>query len=512
MKLKFWSAVAASTALLAAALLTGCSTGREAGKVSNAPERVSASQKRIPKWISDIPEDAEYLYYVGSSTDTESFDAGKKEAVGDALSQVVATIGIKATSTATFEERFFAEEYTTTIQTELITEGRAKLQDAEISEIYYEQWSRPDGSEFFRVWLLLKYSRAEIAAEQARLEEILRLKYGEVQHFEAKAAEYTQQGRLIDAVSAHLSASASALKIDDGEVFFDRNIIRASELLLKTRLRKSGEDQVGWVGSPLPEPLVLQVYYLDGENEVPVPGAPIRFGYRVPKTRSAGYKWSVSSAVTDQKGTAGFDVQLIHEVSDENRVDARIDLSSQMSQLRSAPSQYRESIEALEDALNRTRAVFLFKSDTKAREIMTAAYFMQFDKSGGVIVKPAAAPAFYDVLYGKDFAIRIIDLNPEALVGADRSEILQELDARAPKNALRILYGTVRIVEHDTLSGYEVVRAMAEVSLLDRKSGDIIRTWQLQRSGTGSSREAAEINALVQVGSSLGEIVSNTIP
>jgi hypothetical protein len=140
---------------------TGCATGKGAGTVSAAPERVYASHKKIPSWISTIPEDREYLYYVGTSTDAENFDSGKKVAIGDALSQVVATIGIRATSTASYEERYFAEEYTTTIESELLTEGKAKLQDAEINEIYHEQWNRPDGSSFFRVWLLLKYSREE---------------------------------------------------------------------------------------------------------------------------------------------------------------------------------------------------------------------------------------------------------------------------------------------------------------------------------------------------------------
>lgn len=499
-------------ALCAVLLLSGCATGKGTAKFAQSPEQVYASHRKVPSWISSIPEEKRYLYYVGSSSDADSFDAGKNEAIGDALAQVVATIGIKATSTATYEERYFAEEYTTTIQAELLTEGKARLQDTEISEIYYEQWERGDGSGFFRVWVLLKYSREEIEREQERLAEIMRLKYGEVEHFEKQAAEYEQQHRLIDAVAAHLNASASALKIDDGEVYFDRNIIHAGELLLKVRVRKSGEDQIGWVGEGLLEPLEMQLYYLDGDREVPVPNAPVRFSYRVPKIKSAGYKWTVSQGITDQEGRVFYPVRMIYEVSDENRVDARIDLSSQMSQLRAAPSQYRESIESFEDVLYRAHTTFFFKSDTRAREIVTAVYFTQLDEKGAVIVKPVAAPSFYDVLYGKRFSIRVIDLKPASLEGKSSGEIYDELDARAGKGVQRIIFGTVQIVEYDKISGYDTARATAEATLFNRETGEIIRTWQIQRSGTGSSREAARLNALTQVGTSLGEIVSNTMP
>jgi hypothetical protein len=499
--------------LQAVLMLAGCASGKNArNTVKNAPIRVYASEKKVPSWITDIPDEKRYFYYVGTSTDTSSFDAGKEEAVGDALSQVVATIGIRASSTASYEERYFAEEYTTSIETELITEGRAKLQDAEIREIYYERWEGPQGNSFFRVWVLLKYSKEEIEKEQARLAEILQLKYGEIQKFEEMAAQYEQDNLLVRAVSAHLSASVSALKIDDGEVYFDRNIIQANEILLKLRISKSNEDQIGYVGQPLPEPLLVRVYYLSDGREIPVPDVPLRFSYRIPKTRSAGYKWLVSSDITDQNGFAEYEVDMIHEVSDENRVDVRLDLTPYMDQLKAAPAKYRESIESLEDVLSTKKTSLKFKSDTKAREIKTAVFFIQRDNDGSLISKPSAAPAFYDVLYAKDFIIRVLGLSPDSLTGMSDDEIWQELDARAGKGTGRIIFGKAQIIEYDTISGYETATASAEASLLNRESGEIIRTWQIQRSGTGDSAEAAQLNALIQVGKSLGEIVSNTIP
>jgi hypothetical protein len=493
------------------ALLAGCATPKKA-ELQSGPVLVSSSQRKPPSWVTVIPEDGRYFYYLGTSTDSPNFDAGKEEALSDALSQVVATIGVRATATASYEERYFAEQFTTTIESELFTRGKAKLQDAEVKEIYFEQWKLEDGTPIFRVWLLLKYGKDEIMKEQERLATLLRLKSGEVLKYEELAAQKKGANKLIDAVFAHLNASVAALKLEDGEVFFDRNIIGANELLLKVQMRKYGEDQVGFVGESLPQPLRLKVYFMDGESEIPVANVPIKFSYRVPKTKTTGYKQQVSSAITDSDGMAGFTVNKIHEVSDENRVVARIDLSPLLGQLKSAPQSYRGSIESLRDVLGLKKTTFSFKSDTYAREISTAVFFIQLDDDGSPLPKPITAPVIYDVLYEKRFSIRVLNLKPSTIVDKSSDEIWEELDVRAPRGVQRILFGRVMIIEYDTISGFETAKAAAHAVLYDRERAEILRTWQIQRSGTGSTREGALLNALTQVGRSLGEIMSNTMP
>jgi hypothetical protein len=220
----------------------------------------------------------------------------------------------------------------------------------------------------------------------------------------------------------------------------------------------------------------------------------------------------VSSAVTDQEGRAEYGVGMVYEVSIENRVDARIDLSTYLGQLSTAPSRYREGIESFEKVLASKKTTFLFASDTKAREIRTSVYFMQYDEDGSLLVKPVTAPAFYEVLFEKQFNVRVIDIKPGSLDGREEGEVWQELDSRAPKGTKRIIFGTAQVVEYDTVSGYEMARVTAEATLMDRETDEIIRTWHMQRSGTGSSREAARLNAFTQVGRSLGEVIANTMP
>ena len=152
------TAAAVISAIVAIAALTiiGCAT-TEGLKTEPSYSLVYRSHESQPSWISIIPKERQYLYFVGTSADLESFDAGKKEAISDALFQVVAAIGITMSSSLTFEEQLFMKEYTQIVSRELNAKGRAKLQDAVIEEIYHEQYERADGSSFFRVWVLFFY-------------------------------------------------------------------------------------------------------------------------------------------------------------------------------------------------------------------------------------------------------------------------------------------------------------------------------------------------------------------
>jgi hypothetical protein len=493
-------------------VISGCASSKKA-EVATAPVLVYSSQKKVPSWVTSIPEEKDYLYFVGTARDTESFDSGKKEALKDALGQVVATIGVNVTSTTSYEERYYAEQYQTTLQTELLTKGKAQLQDAELKEVYYEKYEKPDGTSFFRVWVLLKYSREEIKKEQERLAELLRLKYGEVQNFEETARKYAKDNLLMNAIFAHLNAAAAALKIEDGDVFFDRNIIRATELLMRLGLKKYGEDQIGFVGKPLPEPLVLEVFYRgSGGEEIPVPDVPVSFSYRVPRIKTAGYRVEVYNLVTDRTGKASLQIDMVHEVSDTNRVEAWIDLKAVLNQFGSVPPRYRDSLESLQDVLSTKRVTFLFRSDTAARSIRTAVYFIQLDEKNQPLPKPVTAPVFYEIMYSKRFQIKVLDISPGTIHGKPENEVLEKLWEIAGKGVERLLFGRVQIVEYDTVAGFQTALAMGEATLYDRNTAEIIRTWQVQRSGTGSSRESAGLNTLTEVGRSLGEIISNTIP
>ncbi len=502
----------------------GCAT---TGQREQRQQKLTySSHEEQPAWISIIPSEPEYLYFVGTSSDSKSYGEGKKDAVSDALSLVVAAIGISVSSSLTVEERFFAEEYTAIVSRELLSSGRANLQDAEIIEVYHEQYERPDGSAFYRVWVLLKYSRSEIKGEQERIEDILRLKYGEVGRLEREASEYQKKGDLIQAVVSRLNAAFFSLKLDDEGVFFDRNIQKAQELIAGIELEKSGDRRTGWVGEGLAEPLLLFVYTRSGMEKVPLSNVPVTFTYRVPKTRGSGYKLRVERTTTDLTGTASLRITRIYEVREENEVEAGIDLTPFLSaRLDTVPVQYADRVRALEQLLGTKRVTFVFRSDSRAKAHPTAVCFLQTDE-GKAVRQPSAATALVDDLRQRDFAVFEVPLDPDLLLNRDEyerflflkekvfpSETLAPSETSVPSEpAQRIMIGEVRIVEYDRISGFYTAGAESVVRLYDADQGSILGTWQLSVSGTGSSKNAARNSALREAGKRLGDLLARSMP
>jgi hypothetical protein len=417
--------------VLATILLFGCSIGKSRS-VELAPVKVYSSEKKFPKWTTDIPEEKDYYYFMGTSSDAATFDKGKKEALNDSLSQVVSTIGITVTSTLTVEEQYYADEYTTNISAEILSEGRAKLLDAELKEIYFEQYERSDGTTFFRVWTLLKYSKREIEKEQERLRQILEEKYGEVLSLEAKASGHLKNDRISEAILASISAAVAALRIEDADVLFDRNLTRATELILSIGMQKHGEDQVGYVGETLELPLRLRVYYIQKEGKISLQNVPVKFSYRIPKVKSSGYKNEIYSTVTDQNGYAEMRPDVIYEVSDRNRVEARIDYSPIVSQLDSVPPEFRSRVESLKKVIQTKKTVFVFRTDTRGRKIKTGLYFLQFDADGKSFPNNITAATIYEALVDKKFSVASLDIDPATLGQSSGKELVSLLMASAP--------------------------------------------------------------------------------
>ena len=495
---------------IAAMIVNGCAHGRARRGVST--KLVYASAKKIPVWITEIPEDKEYYYFVGSSGEASSLDEGKKQAVNDALKQVVETIGVKVTTESSQEEKYYAEEYQLNVSSKLLQKGEAKLQGAELKKAYYEKYERPDGSVFYRVWVLVKYSKQEIAREQKRLKTVLELRYGEVKRYEDEAAKFEKTHNYYRAIQFYVDAALSALKIEDGDLFFDRNLNRASILLSKISVKKYGEDQIGFVGKPLEKPLRLYVYTLDGKKEYPQKNVPVKFLYRIPRSKLTGYKYIIYNRKTDSNGYADLKIDKVYEVSDRNLVEARLDFSSEIRKLSSVPSKYRVKVSQFRTLANSMKRVFIFKSDTKARYVKTAIYIIQVDKDNTLFSKPVVAPEIYSVLYQKRFNVKLLDIPPSTIFGKNKDFIWGELVKASGKSVKRILFGYVKIISYEEISGFYVTQAIIDVNLYDKESSNIIFSWKFERSGTGSTREEAKVSVFTEIGRSLGEVVSRTMP
>ncbi|RKX93512.1 MAG: hypothetical protein DRP84_08385 [Spirochaetes bacterium] len=225
-----------------------------------------------------------------------------------------------------------------------------------------------------------------------------------------------------------------------------------------------------------------------------------------------GYKYIIYNRKTDSNGYADLKIDKVYEVSDRNLVEARLDFSSEIRKLSSIPSKYRVKVSQFRTLANSMKRVFIFKSDTKARYVKTAIYIIQVDKDNTLFSKPVVAPEIYSVLYQKRFNVKLLDIPPSTIFGKNKDFIWGELVKASGKSVKRILFGYVKIISYEEISGFYVTQAIIDVNLYDKESSNIIFSWKFERSGTGSTREEAKVSVFTEIGRSLGEVVSRTMP
>ena len=202
----------------------------------------------------------------------------------------------------------------------------------------------------------------------------------------------------------------------------------------------------------------------------------------------------------------------MHEVSDANEVVAAVNFDPYLRQFKTVPPELKNRVQAFKTIQQEKKDTFVFQSDTKARSIKTAVYFFQIDEDEQLLTKPITAQGVYGVLYKKRFSIKELDIPPSSIYRKKNEEVMDKLLRSAGKNTVRLIFGTVQILGYDEISGFHTATASANATLYDIGSGDVIRTWQIQRSGTGNSKKAAQFKVLEEVGNSMGEVISNNMP
>ena len=142
--------------VLAGLLAAGCASGPEAG--SEAP----------PQWVLTAPPEKDgYVYYVGAG-ERGSIAASEEAARQEIINEIMQFIGVDVTSEADTTVKATLDSYQAEMVSSIKVQGSAKLKSLALED----KWVNPaDGTS---VYLLVKYSKADLIAEQKRLEALIR--------------------------------------------------------------------------------------------------------------------------------------------------------------------------------------------------------------------------------------------------------------------------------------------------------------------------------------------------
>ncbi len=129
---------------------------------------IERSARRKPDWITQLPEDPRYFFSIGIATGTDSLEAGKAQALGAAIEDVVNYLGIRAQ--VSYEES--RTELTTRLVSRITAEGKGRVARGRLLEMYYERsrTTAPRGtSDSFDVFVLVRIPWEIINEEEQRL-------------------------------------------------------------------------------------------------------------------------------------------------------------------------------------------------------------------------------------------------------------------------------------------------------------------------------------------------------
>ena len=127
---------------------------------------VERSSKKMPDWVGQTTENSSKFFFSGSSSGQPSFEAARKLAISDALTQIIEsfdlTMSINSNRILT-ETQTFMEDRIKSKTSEV------RVLDTKIKKVYFEKYDDEQGKITYNVHVLLSYSKKEYEKEKARL-------------------------------------------------------------------------------------------------------------------------------------------------------------------------------------------------------------------------------------------------------------------------------------------------------------------------------------------------------
>jgi hypothetical protein len=228
----------------------------------------SLAEAGPPSWVRKPPRDTgRMLYAVGIASQAATLEAGRKEAIADALGDLARRVE------AEVQTRF--EAVRTSLSRQIEDEIRVRSPKARMAGSLVQAWDfekERDGR--VSVWVLLAMPKEALEREMQRQAEAGAARALEADELRRKGDRAAQEGRVGDALTAYLAALDLG---GDPEV-------RARLLDLAGRLRLKAVP-----GAP-----AAQATLIVGGQGVPASGAPVRF--------LDAFGETVGASVTDGRG------------------------------------------------------------------------------------------------------------------------------------------------------------------------------------------------------------------
>jgi hypothetical protein len=463
-------------------------------------------QGKAPDWIFTTPKpDAANTYFVGSASDAAGdVAAATNDAAANLMASITQYIGVKINVVSDAEAKATLDSYSAKIKSTVTSSSQNQVSGFSVKERFVQTDKK---TKRVTVFVLAAYATADLEKEKARIADLIKKGIEAVEGPEREGNALLGQNRGYEAVRKFVEAAvaASGSKIDNADVYFERNINSARGALSKIRFdAASSAGYKGFVGQDFKQPFTAKLVYGEGASAPGVPGAVVQLGYQ----RKSGTRLvtKTESVMTDGSGSINFTPPPPDFVG-KAKFNLRLDFQSTLDLLDKIPEKFAAYRDSLSAELKAKILDVPYEVVSNARGASMAVAIVDLDEAGEA-VGALAQSGLVDALLKEKFNVKGISVSKDALVGMDEAAI-----AAAAGKYERVAFGTARVSEVRKDGSNYLASGKAAVKVLDIATGRTLYSAERQSTGLGSDEKSARAAAYRELGlSAVGKDMLANLP
>ncbi|NNM53759.1 MAG: hypothetical protein HKM05_03440 [Spirochaetales bacterium] len=449
----------------------------------------------VPSWVLKTPQTEGDSYVFVASGTSATGDAGQAEkaAAVDLRDQIISYLGVKVTSTTSATAKGSLDSFRTSVEQTVVSQSKAEIAGLRIADRFPLKQGQS-----LTLYVKALYNKADLDQEKARIAALFAQIDDSVSKPEQKGDLLNSTGDIQGALDQYTQAALASLnpQVDNGAISFARNLGKATTMVSQLTLIAQENPRSTVVGEPFPQPFAVKLVRGTGADALPVAGASLRFNYKV---RQNGHL--VLRSVPEMTGQDGIATCQLPapDFAGHAELIVVLDAGPFLDRLSQVPYESRTPVDALEDAVGRTRLNIAYQVVSAALKYPIAWACAQNEASSG----------FTQVMTKAGFQLRSV--SSEGLGGASDERILRLLTSRSPRTP-RVAWGEFRVDQTGKDGNMITARVSGTVKVEEVATGRLLYSVTRGRWGVGASVKEAETSAFHQLGADLGTSVIDNLP
>jgi len=461
----------------------------------------------IPDWVKNPPADSEqFVYFSGQGfSAVKNVSEAEKIATDDLISGVLRFVGVRIHSETSTEVVATADSYESELRKQVTQSGSARVTGFQIVNKWIHTLDIG-----VTVYILARYDKKELYKEKARMEQLFIETIEAVAIPEREGNEYFRQGRYYEAVIRFIEATLAAAESDleNKDIYVNRNIDDAMQAIERINLYKLSDNITAFVGHEIKEPFAVKVAVGPVIDTRGVPQVALEFSYK--KLHNMSKRIETSVIKTDKDGISNFMHPVCQFVGRET-VTVMLSLASYLKKLENIPRKYQSKVDGFKRLVVSKKVTFDFTVLSQVKDIPSGIIIAELDSNGQLISgSNHTASGILEILTQNGFNIRPVTISPALILHMSDSDITK-LIKNNTTGIERAIFGTAQILDERKDGSKYIVKVTGTIKVVDIASGKILFEKTIQKSGLGSSLNAAKNSSFKTVGKELGKAVARGV-